>query len=368
MRCYTIKLLSVNEFQQRRARFQESFEGHKLDSFLVTYLPNVQYLTGFSGSNAMLLLWPGHAVLFTDPRYTLQAGLETSCKVVTVKGPLLPKAIATVARHKLRHLGLEGPRLAHVTFQTLREKLPLRHELKLVSGEIEKLRMVKSAAEVERIERAVATNSLAFAAVLKKIRPGMSELEVAAEIDYRSRRAGASGPAFDTIVASGARSALPHARPTGNPVEANQLLLIDMGATQEDYTSDMTRTVGIGKPSAFWKRTYNAVLESQLAAIDAIRPGVKASEPDRAARQVLERHGLEKTFTHSTGHGLGLEIHEAPRLGRKEKTKLLEGMVVTVEPGIYLEGKGGIRIEDTVLVTKTGCRILTPTSKDWMVL
>ncbi|MBI4904308.1 MAG: aminopeptidase P family protein [Acidobacteria bacterium] len=361
-------MLPDNEFQQRRARLLECFPTLQLDSFLVTHLPNVHYLTGFTGSNAMLLAAPGRDILFTDPRYTIQAAQETTCHVVTVRGPMLPKVVAAIARHKLQMLGLEAAYLPHLTHQFLREKLPLRHEFKLIAGQIEQHRMVKSASELARIERAVATNSKALDAVLKRIRPGLREMDLAAEIDYRSRREGASGPSFETIVASGVRAALPHARPTANPIEPNQLLLIDMGATREGYTSDMTRTLGIGKPSTFWKQTYRAVLESQLAAIEAIRPGVKASEPDRAARQVLEQHGLEKTFTHSTGHGLGLEIHEAPRLGRKEKTKLLEGMVVTVEPGVYLEGKGGIRIEDTVLVTRTGCRILTPTPKEWMVL
>jgi Xaa-Pro aminopeptidase len=196
----------------------------------------------------------------------------------------------------------------------------------------------------------------------------MRECDLAAEIDYQMRRLGAAQTAFETIVATGARAALPHARPGNAVIEANRLLLIDMGATQDGYTSDMTRTVSVGSAPREWRRNYRAVLEAQLAAIDAVRPGVTAAKPDKAARQVLERHGLEKTFTHSTGHGLGLEIHEAPRLGRKEKTKLLAGMVVTIEPGIYLEGKGGIRIEDTVLVTANGCEILTPTSKDLAAL
>lgn len=366
-------MFTPNEFQARRATLLETFAGLELDALLVVHLPNVQYLTGFTGSNAILLLargpaQPNDAVLFTDPRYTVQAAQETSCKAVTVRGPLLPQVVAMVAKLKLKVLGLEAAHIPLVSFQFLREKLPLSRDLKPVIGQVEALRMVKSAGEVEAIREAVQLNSRAFASVVKKIRPGIRELDVAAELEYQMKREGAQGPSFDTIVASGARAALPHARPTLNRVEANQLLLIDMGATREGYTSDMTRTVAIGKGSPFWRRTYEAVLEAQLAAIGRIRPGVAVASVDQEARRVLAKHGLEKSFTHSTGHGLGLEIHEAPRLGRKEKTKLQEGMVVTVEPGVYLEGQGGIRIEDTVLVTRQGCEVLTPTPKEWTVL
>ena len=177
------------------------------------------------------------------------------------------------------------------------------------------------------------------------------------------RRAGADDTAFETIVASGDRSALPHARPSSAAIEANRLLLIDMGALCEGYASDMTRVVVPGRITSEAKRLYQAVLEAQLAALDAVRPGVKAADVDAAARQTLKKHSLDELFKHSTGHGLGLEIHEAPRLGKRERLKLEAGMVITIEPGAYKEGLGGVRIEDTVLVTETGCRILTPTAK-----
>jgi Xaa-Pro aminopeptidase len=182
------------------------------------------------------------------------------------------------------------------------------------------------------------------------------------------RRLGAEKPAFETIVAAGSRSALPHARPGNRKVAVNELLLIDMGACQDSYMSDMTRVVFFGKPDRKIKNLYKAVLEAQLAAIAAVREGVLAEQVDRKARQVLESEGFGKEFVHSTGHGLGLEIHEPPRVGRRDKTRLQAGMVITIEPGAYIQDFGGIRIEDTVLVTKNGCEILTPTSKELMVL
>jgi Xaa-Pro aminopeptidase len=338
-----------------------------VDALLITALPNVRYLSGFTGSNAALLLTERDATLFTDPRYTFQAGQECDCRIAITKNHLLPAVVATLGRRKLRRLGIEKDRMSFHAYDFLREKLPLGSGLVPLAATVETLRMVKSDEEIARIRRSVITNSNAFAAAMKKLTPRMSENDLAAELDFEMRRQGAEGSAFETIVASGPRSALPHARPTRNSIEPDRLLLIDMGATQEGYASDMTRTVFVGSAKPVWKRRYRAVLEAQLAAIAAIRPGVAAGKPDREARKVLAAHGLDKEFTHSTGHGLGLEIHEPPRIGKKEKTTLRAGMVITVEPGIYLKGQGGIRIEDTVLVTETGCEVLTPTTKDLTV-
>ena len=182
------------------------------------------------------------------------------------------------------------------------------------------------------------------------------------------RKLGAERPAFDTIVASGARSACPHAEPSEKTIDNNELVLIDMGAQQRGYASDMTRMVSLGAPSRRVRRLYKAVLEAQLAGLDTVRAGISASAVDRGAREVLRQHGLAEQFSHSTGHGLGLEIHEEPRIGKTGKARLEKGMVITVEPGVYIEGFGGIRIEDTVLVTEDGCEVLTPTSKELLVI
>jgi Xaa-Pro aminopeptidase len=214
----------------------------------------------------------------------------------------------------------------------------------------------------------VLVNSEAFQRTLRRVRPGARERDIAAELDYQMRALGAEKPAFDTIVATGARTALPHAHPTSNKLAESELLLIDMGATVDGYTSDMTRMAFAGEPSKRIRQLYKAVLEAQLAGIDAVRAGATTRKVDLAARDVLKRHGLEREFVHSTGHGLGLEIHEAPRVAKKDKSKLQAGMVITIEPGAYIEGLGGVRIEDTVLVTDTGCEVLTPTSKEFVSL
>jgi Xaa-Pro aminopeptidase len=223
--------------------------------------------------------------------------------------------------------------------------------------------MVKDAEEAAAIRASVIANSKALEAALKRFKIGMRETDLAAEIDYQNRKLGAEAPAFDTIIAAGERSALPHAHPGAAKIGSG-ILLIDMGAFRDGYASDMTRMVHVGPPDAKYRLAYAAVLEAQLAAIAAVRPGATTASVDRAARSTLRTHGLDKEFVHSTGHGLGLEIHESPRIGRKDTTKLEPGMAITIEPGIYIPGWGGIRIEDTVLVTTNGCEILTPTSKE----
>ena len=341
---------------------------HKIDALLISGLPNVRYLTGYTGSNGMVLWTPESITLFTDPRYTIQAGQECSCPVKIARGPLHLAVVQSIRRKRLKRIGFEKARLLYDTYRVLKEALPLGSSLRPLGPIVDQLRMIKSDLEIEKIRRSVQTNSDAFARAVRHIRIGMSELDLAAELEYQMRKLGAQKAAFETIVASGARTALPHAQPTRERLKGDELVLIDMGACQDGYTSDMTRMLVLGKPSRKVKAMYNAVLGAQLAAIAAVRPGVTAQQVDRAARQALKPAGLDKAFVHSTGHGLGLEIHEAPRLGKKDKTPLRAGMVITIEPGAYVQGAGGVRIEDTVLVTETGHEILTPTSKELAVL
>jgi Xaa-Pro aminopeptidase len=340
----------------------------KFDALLVAFSPNLRYLTGFTGSNGNLLITPNRAILFTDPRYTAQAANETACEVRIAKGPLSKAVSAAIGRMKLRRIGYEPARMTCDVLEGLKSKLPMRAAMEPVKepaeGWIEELRAVKSPDEIERIRRSVKTNSQAFEQAVARVKPGMSESDLAAELEYRMRRLGAEKPSFETIVAGGARSAWPHAQPTASRLKPGDLTIVDMGAMQDGYASDMTRMLFLGAPAAKVKRAYRAVLEAQLAAIDAVRPGVKAAAVDAAARDVLKGYDLDRAFVHSTGHGLGLEIHEPPRIGRRSKAKLRAGMAITIEPGVYLEGFGGIRIEDTVIVTETGCQVLTPTSKE----
>ena len=345
------------------------FEEEKLDALLVSSLPNVRYLTGFTGSSGMVLLTPESMTLLTDPRYGIQAREESRQALLPTRVSVSTKqlwqtAVQTVQRRRLKRVGFEAAHLSFELHKTMASKLPSGYALKPVGKLVEQLRMVKTNEEVALIRASVATNSAAFEAVVRQIKPGMSENDVAAELDYQMRKLGAESTAFETIVASGARTAWPHARPTGKTLNANELLLIDVGACQGGYMSDMTRMLFIGKPEKKIRAAYAAVLKAQLAAIDAVRDGAATRKVDAAARLVLEAVGLQKAFVHSTGHGLGLEIHEPPRIGKKDKAKLKAGMVITIEPGAYVEGVGGFRVEDTVLVTATGCEVLTPTSKE----
>ncbi len=348
----------------RLALLRKDLAASNLDAALVTSLPNIRYLTGFTGSNALLLVTGRQALLYTDPRYTIQAETETAASgaVVKIAKRSLEEECGPRAR-KAGRIGFENNRIGYRTWQSFQD-LPLEP----LGGMIERRRMVKSINEIEAIRESVNINSQAFAAALASFRPGMKERDFAAEIEYKMRVLGAEKPAFDTIVAFKKQSALPHARPGDARIDGNGLLLIDMGTFRGGYASDMTRCVHLGKPGAKTRKLYQAVLEAQLAAVDAVAPGVTAGEVDTAARRVLARHGLDKAFVHSTGHGLGLEIHEGPRLGRGDATVLEPGMAITIEPGAYIEGTGGVRIEDTVLTTPTGVAILTPTAKELVIL
>ncbi len=356
-----------NEFEERRVVVSGGLAARKLDGLLVSFGPNLRYLSGFTGSNGSLLVLPDKAILFTDPRYTIQAGQEASCHVRISAGPLLLDLAAAIKRLGLKRIGYEPAHMTCEFFESLKSRLPMKASLEAVAGWVEELRQIKSADEIARIRRSVDTNSRAFEQAVGRMRPGMKEQDLAAELEYRMRRLGAEKPSFETIVAGGVRSALPHAQPTTAPLRGG-LVVVDMGAIQEGYCSDMTRMLFLGKPSARVKRAYGAVLEAQLAAIDAVRTGAKTARVDAAARNVLKGHGLDQAFIHSTGHGLGLEIHEPPRIGKRDKTTLQAGMAITIEPGVYIEGFGGIRIEDTVVVTEHGCEILTPTAKELRVI
>ncbi len=358
----------MGEVDQRRQATADRLPEKKIDALLVSSPANVRYLTGYAGSNGLVLLTAHEAHFFTDPRYALEASREITCRVHVAKGPLLEATAAIIKRKRLKKIGFEGSWLRFDDYAKLKEALSLGASLVPMGRMIEEQRMFKSTEEIAKIRRSVEVNSEAYGRVLRRIRVGVREQDIAAELEFQMRMLGAEKPAFDTIVAAGERSALPHARPTAHKLGENELLLIDMGASVDGYSSDMTRVAYAGTPPKRIRDLYRAVLEAQLAAINAVRPGIPASKVDAAARDVLKRHKLDRLFTHSTGHGLGLEIHEPPRMGKKDKTALKAGMAITIEPGAYVEGLGGIRIEDTVLVTASGCEVLTPTSKEFVTL
>jgi Xaa-Pro aminopeptidase len=337
---------------------------------LVTHLPNINYLCGFTGSSGILLVESDRATLFTDSRYTFQCREEVFGADVRIVSGGLIRAVGEALRGK--------PRRLHVAYSVAQVTVAQKRALSAVVGtrarwvaglnEVERLRAVKDGGELATMRDAAMLISEVWARVVEKIRPGLSELRVAADLEYAMKVGGASGPSFETIVASGSRSAWAHARATSKLLRKNELVVMDQGAILRGYCSDMTRTVFLGRPSDRVRRLYSAVLEAQQAAKAAIRPGVSAGEVDAAARQTLKRHKLAQYFTHSTGHGLGLEVHEMPRLSRGETFILEEGMVVTIEPGVYIEGLGGIRIEDDIVVASNGARDLTSATREFLEL
>jgi len=362
--------MRAKEFQQRRSILGTDLEERKLDGLLVFSRANIQYLCGFTGDNGILFINSERAVLFTDPRFEIQAADQTGDHVTVniVRGPLVAGLCHWLKKRVVLKLGFEKAKISFENYEALHSGLPRKTTLLPVAGMVEMRRMVKSFEEVRLIRHSVTICSEAFSETARNLRPGIRENELAAELEYRMRKLGAQKPAFDTIVASGPRSALPHAEPTHKPLTPNKLILVDMGASKDGYSSDMTRMIFFGTPGARVRSLYAAVLEAQLAALAAVREGNTAGDVDSAARRVLESHGLGRAFVHSTGHGLGLEIHEPPRLGQKESTRLQAGMAITIEPGVYLQGFGGIRIEDTVVVKHRGCEVLTPTPKELLTL
>ncbi len=351
-------------------RLRLSFSGIGADAALVSHLPNIQYLCGFTGSAGLLLVDSLRATLFTDSRYTFQAREEVSGARVQICKRGLLRAVSEALRARMGRWKV-GYSPGHMT-------VAQKHALEAGSGSrirwvndggsVEKLRAVKDADELSRICEAADIISAAFRRIVKRIKPGVTELALAAEIEHEIKRLGGSGSSFETIVASGPRSAWAHARPTAKPLRKNELVVFDQGAILRGYCSDMTRTIFLGRASGKVRSLYAAVLEAQAAGKRAIRPGATAGDVDRATRNALKRAKLDRYFTHSTGHGLGLEVHEVPRLGKGEQTVLQEGMVLTVEPGVYIEGLGGIRIEDDVVVTATGAVELTSAPREFLEL
>jgi Xaa-Pro aminopeptidase len=357
----------------RLRRLWSDVEREDLDALLVTHLPNVHYLCGFTGSAAALLLTNRGSILFTDGRYRTQAREEVNGARVVIarKSPLVAAAewLAGLRRSSAPlSVGIEPESMSVGMRERLASRLRGRARLRSAPPLVESARMMKDADEILRLRQVVELGASLFRVARQKIQPGVTELEVAAAMEYEARCAGAEGMSFPTILASGTRSAIVHGRASGARIPRSGFVVCDFGVILAGYCSDRTRTVHVGRPSREARQLYAAVLEAQQAAISAVRPGVRAAEVDGAARGVLRKRKLDRYFTHSTGHGLGLEIHEAPRLAAGQTLKLEPGMVMTIEPGAYDPGKWGVRIEDVVLVTSSGCEVLTPTDKELVII
>jgi len=359
-------LESQDRFALRRDRVRRAMQKAGADSLLVTHFVNVSYLTGFTGDDSYLLLGANNEVLLTDGRYTTQVAEECPGLDVAARRPgvgMLQMVSKAIRASRYTRLGVEGDSMTVGMYHRLVEGLP-QAELQSTSGLVEHFRQRKDADEIEQIRQAVRYAEKAFAVLRAGLHPDKTEKQVADELEHQLRVFGARGCSFPTIVAAGPRAALPHARATPQRLEGNDLVLVDWGADGGQYKSDLTRVLVTGKISPKLERLYRVVLHAQQQAIAAVRPGAVAHDVDGVARRVIEEAGFGRYFGHGLGHGLGLEIHEAPRLAAKSQVVLQPGMVVTVEPGIYLPGWGGIRIEDDVLVTRTGHEVLTSVPKE----
>ena len=356
------------EVADRAGRLAAMLGEAEVDALLVTNLTNIGYLTGFTGSAALLLVTPGGLTFVTDGRYGQQAteqlaaaGVEAVIEVDNLKQREI--VTAAVAAGRVARLGLEAQAVTWAAQRTYDETWFPDIELVATTNLVEGLRLVKDDGEIDRIGAACAIADAALAAVRPRLAERPTEIELGLELDSAMRHLGAQDVSFETIVASGPNGALPHHRPARRTIVEGDLVVIDFGALVDGYHSDMTRTVMVGEPTATQALMYEVVVEAQAAGVAAVAAGVEAKDVDEACRAVIEDAGWGEAFLHSTGHGVGLDIHEDPRVARTSTATLVDRCVVTVEPGVYLPEHGGVRIEDTVVVTPDGCRPITLTHK-----
>ena len=360
--------MSADRYAGRRQRLIHALRKEDANTLLVTNETNVTYLTGFSGDSSHLLIGPELTLLVSDSRYTIQ--LKEECPdldvyIRTNREPIVKAVGRVVKRAKLSKLAFESNATTYEQWQKLKEEAK-QLELTPLSDQVEKLRLTKDASEVAEIREAIRQAERGFNMMRASLIDEMSELEAAHDLEHAMRRFGATSAGFAPVVAAGARAALPHARPTSNKIGSADFLLVDWGAsTPAGYKCDLTRVLVTGKILLKLEKIYKVVLQAQRRGIAAIRPGAHCRDVDGAARRVIERAGFGKNFGHGLGHGIGLEIHEGPRMSPIADTELEAGMVVTVEPGIYLPGWGGVRIEDDVLVTRDGHEVLTSVVKEF---
>lgn len=365
--------LPAMDFHARQNKLREHFASSRFDALLINHLPNIRYLCGFTGSAGFLLVEPSRSVFFTDVRYDTQAHGEVQAAKVVIARKAVLQAVADffrggAKRTRKRTIGIESEHFTLAEKRRLSDLKPSGVMLRDAPPVVERFRMVKDAEELQRIRAAVGLGAKLFDRAVEVMRPAVKEVEVAAEMELTARRGGAEEMSFPTIIASGTRSALPHGRASAAHIPPNAFVVCDFGVILSGYCSDQTRTVWVGNVAEDARQAYEAVREAQQAAIESVRAGIAVGEVDAAARKVLRKAGLGRYFTHSTGHGVGLEIHESPRVANGQPQILQPGMVITIEPGVYFPGKWGVRIEDMVAVTASGCEVLTPTSKEFLAV
>jgi len=353
----------VEKLGKLRARFSEL----GIDGMLITNGYNRRYMTGFTGTAGVVLIGEKKAVFITDFRYVEQASRQINgYEIIQHMGSIIDEVAKQAADLGIKRLGFEQDHLSFATYKSYENTV--QAELVPVSGVVEKLRLIKSDAEIKILKEAAEIADAAFQHILSFIRPGIREIDVANELEFFMRKNGAISSSFDIIVASGYRSALPHGVATEKVIEKGEFVTLDFGAYYKGYCSDITRTVAVGEVSEELRSIYKIVLEAQLRGMTGIKPGMTGREADALTRDYITGKGYGDYFGHSTGHGIGLEVHEGPGLSVRTDTVLEPGMVVTVEPGIYIPGLGGVRIEDDTVVTKDGNESLTHSPKDLITL
>lgn len=351
----------------RVEKLRQEMKSAGLDSFLITSPYNLRYFSNFTGTTGLALITLETAYFVTDFRYTEQAGKQAAgFEIVKNSGPIFEEVASLVDKDGLQNLGFEENFVSFAEYSVLEEIISA--ELVPVNGMMEGLREVKDDEEIVLIQKACEIADKGFAHVLEFIKPGMTEIQVANELDFFMRSLGATSVSFDTIVASGLRSAMPHGVASEKIIEKNDLITLDFGCYYQGYVSDITRTFAIGDPGEKLKEIYQIVLEAQLKVIEAAQPGVTGIQLDAVARDHIASFGYGDAFGHSTGHGIGLEIHEGPNVSFRAEKQFVVGNVITDEPGIYLPGIGGVRIEDDLLITKEGNQVLTHAPKELIIL
>lgn len=352
---------------EKLIRLREAMEKVNVDGFLITSTYNRRYMTSFTGTAGAVLISLKEAKFITDFRYVEQATKQAiGFEVIQHKGTLIEEVGKQAKEMKIDKLGFEQEYLTYALY-TQYEKA-VNAQLVPISGIIENLRLIKTPSEIKILKEAADIADRAFTHILDFIRPGITELEVSNELEFFMRREGATSSSFDTIVASGTRSALPHGVATDKIIESGDFVTLDYGAYYNGYVSDITRTVAVGKPSDELIKIYDIVLEAQLRGMAGIKAGMTGKQADALTRNLIEEKGYGKYFGHSTGHGIGLEVHEGPALSIKSDLILQPNMAVTVEPGIYLPGVGGVRIEDDTIITINGNEPLTHSKKELIIL
>lgn len=354
--------------QQRLKAVRALMTTFKLQSMLVTELAHVRYLTGFSGSSGLCLITPTHQFFITDRRYKTQAPQEISgFNIIIAKQNLFPLLAERKLVPKRSRIGFESQHVSVADMNSLKKLLPQSHFIP-ATNILENVTAVKDEKEIELISFAASISDKVFKKLLTLVRPGVRECDIAAEISYWHRNYGAECDAFDPIVASGERGALPHARASEKKIRRGEMVVLDFGCRYLGYNSDITRTLAVGNPSAEMRKVYQIVLDAQMKAIDAVRDKVTACSIDSIARKHIRKNGYGKYFIHSLGHGLGIHVHDPLRVSAISKAILKTGNVVTIEPGIYIPGRGGVRIEDDIVVRENSCDILTKSTKELIIV